>query len=104
VLRFPIVVHPDAQPEDLDFSSYEENATAPMLSTLTSRIYLTHYKSPKDDLRMSPLLANDVTCLPPTFIQIAGADPLRDDGFAYAEKLHESGYVTISTTPKAFES
>lgn len=29
--------------------------------------------------------------LPPAYIQIAGADPLRDGGFAYAGRLHIAG-------------
>lgn len=104
ILRFPIVVHPEAQPPGLDFSSYEENADSPFLSTHATKVCLSYYKPTKDDLRMSPLLADDIADLPRTFIQIAGADPLRDDGFAYAEKLHEAGYVTTPTEPEIFES
>lgn len=39
----------------------------------------------------SPLLADDHTGLPPAWITTCGADPLRDDGRAYAEALEAAG-------------
>lgn len=54
-------------------------------------MFLDFYNPPPEDLRISPLLAKDFSGLPPAYVQIAGADPLRDDGFAYVEKLQEAG-------------
>lgn len=85
-------MHPKAQPADLDFVSYDENANAPILPSRAVTQFLDYYSAPPEDIRMSPLLASDLSGLPRTYIQIAGADPLRDDGFAYAEKLEQAGY------------
>ncbi|KAM5349427.1 hypothetical protein ACJ41O_005932 [Fusarium nematophilum] len=100
ILRIPMVVHPKAQPADLDFSSYDDNANAPILPSASVTQFLGYYNAPPEDIRVSPLLAADLSGLPCTYIQIAGADPLRDDGFAYAEKLQQAGVpVKVSIYP-----
>ena len=49
----------------------------------------------------SPLLAADVSGLPPTHIMVAGLDPLRDDGSAYAARLSDSGVdATLTSYPQ----
>ncbi|MFE9426872.1 alpha/beta hydrolase [Kitasatospora sp. NPDC006697] len=62
-----------------------------------------HYAPPgidRTDPRISPLLTEDLTGLPPAYIATAGFDPLRDEGEAYAERLREAGVrVALSRQP-----
>jgi acetyl esterase len=43
------------------------------------------------DPRASPLLADDLSGSPRTYLTIAGFDPLRDEALAYARRLQEAG-------------
>ncbi|HEY2767259.1 MAG TPA: alpha/beta hydrolase [Solirubrobacteraceae bacterium] len=45
----------------------------------------------RSDTRVSPLLAADLSGVPPTYIATSLADPLRDEGEAYAQRLREAG-------------
>jgi acetyl esterase len=56
--------------------------------------FLDHYAPQgvdRTDPRLSPLLAEDLSGLPPAYIATAGFDPLRDEGEAYAARLQEAG-------------
>ncbi|TDD45940.1 alpha/beta hydrolase [Kribbella antibiotica] len=56
--------------------------------------YTAHYlRDPSESTnpRVSPLLAADLQGQPPTYIAVAGFDPLRDEGERYAERLREAG-------------
>ena len=44
-----------------------------------------------DNPYASPLLAPDLSHLPPAYVVTAGMDPLRDQGKAYADRMREAG-------------
>jgi acetyl esterase/lipase len=95
-----------------DNESYRDYALAWPLSADGMRWFVAHYlndDAERDDPRMSPLLEEDFTDLPPAVVATAGFDPLRDEGAAYAEKLERAGvpvryrcYETLSHSFTAF--
>lgn len=54
-------------------------------------LYLKDPATEASDPRVSPLLAKDLSGLPPAVIVTSGCDPLRDEGKAYAERLRAAG-------------
>ena len=81
-------------------SSLREFAVGYFLEKETLDWFYTSYL-PKDadrnDPKISPLRAKDVSGLPPAFIMLGGFDPLHDEGMQYADKLRAAGVkVTVA--------
>ena len=80
-----------------DTPSYLENADGPVLTRRMQDRWVENYledKTLRHDARVSPLLANDFSNLPPATVITASHDPLRDEGIAYAQRLSEAGVPT----------
>ncbi|KAF4457193.1 AB hydrolase superfamily protein B1A11.02 [Fusarium austroafricanum] len=93
VLHFPATCHPEFFPRDeYEYGSYIQNHDDAILSMISMETFLDAYiPNAKPDYRHSPLLAESFKGLPPTLIQCGGADPLRDESFAYSKALKNDG-------------
>jgi acetyl esterase len=94
VLEIPVTDLTMSQP------SVRSNGAGYMLTTEAMAAYRDHYLADPADATnpyASPLLAEDLTGLPPAVVMTAEFDPLRDEGEAYAKRLEEAG-VPVSLT------
>jgi acetyl esterase len=93
-LRFQLLWYPAAT-WDTSLPSFIENADAPLLDGSAvrgfSRWYVGDFDLSELPATLAPGRAKDLTGLPPTYIAVAGHDPLRDDGARYAELLAAAG-------------
>lgn len=76
-----------------DYASAHENAEGYFVTTATMIWFAEHYLAGHDPEtpRVSPLLASDLSGLPPALVITAEYDPLRDQGDAYAAALSAAG-------------
>lgn len=83
---------------DCDWSraSYGENADGYVLTRPLMEWFWDHYCDVGDRTHpmASPLLADDLSSLPPALVVTAEFDPLRDEGNAYAAALEAAGTPT----------
>lgn len=93
-IAFQLLIYPVTQLGQPDTPSMRENEKGYFLErdgmAWFTRMYCpdpAHYRDP----RLSPLLASDLSGLPPAYVVTAGFDPLRDEGVAYASKLDAAG-------------
>jgi acetyl esterase len=92
-LRFQLLVYPVTAP-DFDTASYRENAEGYLLTRDTMRWFWDQYAPEPAQRRnpwAAPLVAADLSGLPPALVITAEYDPLRDEGEAYARRLREAG-------------
>ncbi len=73
----------------LDLPSFTEEAEAPLLRTADLAAYRDAYYGPgfNHGTYGSPLVAQDLSALPPILLLPVEHDPLRDEAFAFAERL-----------------
>jgi len=77
--------------------SQDEFAGSPALSAKQVAWFVENYLpagTSVADPRVSPYRASSLTGLPPAIVNLAGFDPLHDDGLAYATALLEAGVPT----------
>lgn len=80
--------------------SQDEFATSPALSAKQVAWFVQNYLpegTDHADPRVSPYRASSLAGLPPAIVNLAGFDPLHDDGIAYANALLEAGVPTEVT-------
>lgn len=74
-------------------ASYRDNAEGPGLTLARMVMFRQAYLGAEetDDPYAMPLVATDLTGLPPAHVHTAELDPIRDDGRAYAARLAAAG-------------
>jgi acetyl esterase len=80
-------------PDDFDPAN-PALADWPILSSASMVTFRDHYLGPDGDPTdpmASPILAEDLSALPPALVQVAEYDPLRGDGVRYARAMQGAG-------------
>ena len=94
-LRHQLLIYPVL---DTDFETASYRAAAdPILTPKAMRYYWNAYLSgpaDRDDPLAVPMRAKDLAGLPPATVMVAEADPLHDEGTAYAARLKAAGVAT----------
>lgn len=92
-LAFQLLIYPATDMRAVA-ESHRTNAQGYLLTADSIRYYRGHYipdEAQWSDWRASPLLAKDLSKLPPALVITAGFDPLRDEGRQYADALSAAG-------------
>lgn len=99
-LVFQLLIYPDLDFRRTNYSIREYAGAYGNISRATQHWFMDHYltvEEEKLDPRVSPLLAPDLTGLPPALVITAQYDALRDEGEQYGRRLEEAGVpVTVS--------
>ena len=96
-IRLQVLIYPVLD-SNYDTQSYRQFGASWGVLTKTDMAWFhCHYLSHPDQLNLpyvSPLRATDLTGLPEALLIVPAADPLRDEGLAYADRLRRSGVPT----------
>ncbi|KAB5580229.1 Alpha/Beta hydrolase protein [Coniochaeta sp. 2T2.1] len=98
-LSIPVTCHPKFFEETnsirgpLELLSWQQNRSAPLVDAVRMETFWDLYvgTEPGPDPLHSPLLCSNLKGLPKALIQVAGYDPLRDEGIEYAGALKAAG-------------
>lgn len=97
-IRQQVLIYPMTAPSPERFPSYARHGEGTVLTTKSAWYFTRLTFGPSglaSDERGAPLLAKDLSGLPPTLVLVAGYDVLRDEGVAYAEALQAAGNHTV---------
>jgi len=99
-LAFQLLIYPAVDfRRETGYPSMADNDQGYVLDRAAMEWFTNHYlRSDADRTNelASPLLATDLRGLPPALVITAEYDPLRDEGEAYARRLHDAGVpVTV---------
>lgn len=89
-----VLIYPVINAMELNTKSYRQFKEGFYLTKQYMENFIALYLPNQKDRQhpyASPLLAGSLADLPPALVLTAEFDPLRDEGLAYAEKLHDSG-------------
>lgn len=92
-LSYQVLLYPVTQARAAT-KSMTDLASGYVLEKASMDWFCDQYMQPDTDLndpRLSPLAAKDVSGVAPAYVLVAGFDPLRDEGKAYADKLKAAG-------------
>jgi acetyl esterase len=99
-IALQVMVYPVTDLSSFDTPSYREFGQDHYLTKSEMEWFRSHYLRSMEDARdphASPLLALDLSELPPALIITAECDPLRDEGQAYAKRLEYDGVPVTYT-------
>jgi len=102
-LASQVLIYPVTDFSSFETGSHREFGEVYFLTRAGMHWFRNHYLASTDLARnpeVSPLLAQDLSLLPPALVITAEFDPLRDEGEAYGQRLRQAGVpVTMSRFP-----
>ncbi len=98
-----LLIYPVTDLSSFETASHHELGEGYFLTRAGMEWFTGHYLASADQARLpevSPLLAPNLSGLPPALVITAEFDPLRDEGEAYARRLQQAGVqVSVSRYP-----
>jgi acetyl esterase len=93
VPNFQLLIYPITDISSFSTTSYQQNAEGFYLTRQAMQWFAEQYAAEPERTGgyVSPLQAESLSGLPPTFIATAEYDPLRDEGALYAKRLSDAG-------------